>query len=42
VNLVRAFTRCERSAEGTAMQAIAAGLGDADVKAVALYISGMK
>lgn len=41
-NQVRAFARRERKAEGTAMQAIAAGLSDADVKAVALYISGMK
>lgn len=41
-NQVRAFVRRERSAEDTAMQAIAAGLSEAEVKAVAAYISGLK
>ncbi len=41
-NQVRAFVRRERGAEDTAMQAIAAGLSEAEVKAVAAYISGLK
>ena len=41
-NQMRAFARRERSDEGGAMRAVAAGLNEAEVKAVAVYISGLK
>jgi len=41
-NQVRAFTQRERTNDNAVMQVIAAGLSDAEVKAVAAYISGLK
>lgn len=41
-NQMRAFTRRERSDEGGVMRVVATGLSDAELKAVALYISGLK
>ena len=41
-NQMRAFVRRERSDGGGAMRAVAAGLNEAEVKAVAVYISGLK
>jgi len=41
-NQMRAFTRRERSDDGGVMRTIAAGLSEAELKAVALYISGLQ
>lgn len=41
-NQMRAFVGRERSDEGGAMRGIAAGLSEAELKAVASYISGLK
>ncbi len=38
---MRAFARRERSDEGGVMHAVAAGLSEAEVKAVAVFISGL-